>query len=86
LLPQCQHRTVFGTSRDPEKKYGAKPGDQRAWQQRVELNVEDRKEEFRAYPMVTADMLRSRKTRPRRVKMLLRDFIEGLVLPHLEIL
>lgn len=77
ILPQYQRRTLFGVSKDPEKKYGAKPGDQRAWQQRVELSVEGRTEEFKMYPMVTADTLRTRKTRPRRVKMLLRDFIEG---------
>ena len=29
--------------------------------------------------MVDANALRSRKERPRRVKMLIRDFIEGIV-------
>jgi hypothetical protein len=35
-------------------------------------------EEYNKYPMVTADQLRGRKERPRRVKMLTRDFIEGM--------
>ncbi|KAI9851975.1 MAG: hypothetical protein M1824_002210 [Vezdaea acicularis] len=35
-------------------------------------------EEFKKYPMMTAKSLRSRRERPRRVKMLTRDFIEGL--------
>jgi hypothetical protein len=34
-------------------------------------------EEYQKYPMVTADQLRGRRERPRRVKMLTRDFIEG---------
>jgi hypothetical protein len=34
-------------------------------------------EEYNKYPMVTADQLRGRRERPRRVKMLTRDFIEG---------
>jgi hypothetical protein len=34
-------------------------------------------EEYNKYPMVTANQLRGRRERPRRVKMLTRDFIEG---------
>jgi hypothetical protein len=47
------------------------------WQQRSDLFSEDKLEEYNKYPMVTADQLRGRRERPRRVKMLTRDFIEG---------
>ncbi|MCJ1435872.1 hypothetical protein MMC27_005248 [Xylographa pallens] len=46
------------------------------WQQRTDLFPQDKSKDFERYPMVTADMLRSRKERPKRVKMLTRDFIE----------
>ncbi|CAN9310954.1 unnamed protein product [Alternaria alternata] len=46
------------------------------WTPRKNAFPQERAEEFERYPMVTADMLRSRRERPRRVKMLLRDFIE----------
>lgn len=38
----------------------------------------DKAEEFSKYPLVTANMLRSRRDRPRKVKMFVRDFIEGM--------
>lgn len=47
------------------------------WQQRTELFPMDMSAEYDKYPMVTADQLRGRRERPRRVKMLMRDFIEG---------
>ncbi|KAI9699177.1 MAG: hypothetical protein M1820_007256 [Bogoriella megaspora] len=46
------------------------------WQPRSDYLPEDRAQEFARYATVTSDMLRSRKERPRRVKMLMRDFIE----------
>lgn len=46
------------------------------WQQRTDYFPADRSEEFRRYPMVTADQMRTRRERPRRVRMLMRDFIE----------
>jgi hypothetical protein len=48
------------------------------WQQRTDILPFDMKEEFDTYPMLTANQLRTRKERPKRVKMLTRDFIEGL--------
>lgn len=47
------------------------------WQQRTDVFPVDMSEEFGKYPMVTADQLRGRRERPKRVKMLTRDFIEG---------
>ncbi|KAK5732739.1 hypothetical protein LTR17_010294 [Elasticomyces elasticus] len=47
-----------------------------SWQQRTDHFPLDKAEDYKRYPTVTADSLRSRKERPRRVKMLMRDFIE----------
>lgn len=47
------------------------------WQQRTDLFPVDMSAEYEKYPMVNADQLRSRRERPKRVKMLTRDFIEG---------
>jgi hypothetical protein len=44
----------------------------------------DMSEEYKKYPMVTADQLRGRRERPRRVKMLTRDFIEGISISYIE--
>jgi hypothetical protein len=56
------------------------------WTPRKNAFPQERTEEFERYPTVTADMLRSRRERPRRVKMLMRDFIEGrkLLIPRVE--
>jgi hypothetical protein len=47
------------------------------WQQRSNISPGDRTDDLKRYPTVTAKALRSYKERPRRVKMLMRDFIEG---------
>ena len=51
------------------------------WQQRTDMFPEDMSAEYAEYPMVTAQELRQRRERPRRVKMLMRDFIEGKMHP-----
>ena len=47
------------------------------WQQRTDIFPPDKLREYERYPTVTSDILRSRRERPKRVKMLARDFIEG---------
>ncbi|TLD25795.1 putative cog1565 domain protein [Venturia nashicola] len=84
----CQHqRALTGTARREErprdKKYGVKPTDQNEWQQRSDVVFNDKSADYKRYPMVTADELRDRKERPKRVKMLMRDFVEdSLYNPH----
>lgn len=56
---------------------------ERQWQQRNSAFPKDRSEELQRYPTVTATELRSYDERPKRVKMLMRDFIEGTHRPFL---
>ena len=51
-----------------------------SWQQRTDIFPQDKSRDFERYPMVTANALGGRRERPRRVKMLARDFIEGMTL------
>ncbi|GAM82692.1 hypothetical protein ANO11243_006750 [Dothideomycetidae sp. 11243] len=46
-----------------------------SWQQRTDFS-DDKLDDYNRAPMVTSDQLRMRRERPRRVKMLMRDFIE----------
>lgn len=69
-------RRGLASSRAEDDNAQVKPSSESRWQQRTDIFPEERSEEFGRYPMVTADSLRSRKERPRRVKMLMRDFIE----------
>lgn len=89
--PACQSRRNFvqlaTTIQDVRRLQGrafssrrggkATPSNESNWQQRTDLFPVDMSEEYRKYPMVTAMDLRGRKERPKRVKMLMRDFIEG---------
>ena len=52
-------------------------GQKSSWQQRTDIFPPDKLREYERYPMVTADALRNRRERPKRVKMLARDFIDG---------
>lgn len=72
-LRRTQVRYVSGRGEGGD---GARPNDHH-WQQRTDLFPLDMSSEYQKYPIVTADQLRGRRERPRRVKMLMRDFIEG---------
>ncbi|KAH9826269.1 protein arginine methyltransferase [Teratosphaeria destructans] len=80
---QCRYRSVPSTyaRSAPEKK--PKTTSESNWQQRTDHFPLDKADEYKRYPTVTSDHLRSRKERPKRVKMLMRDFIEdSLYNPH----
>lgn len=53
------------------------------WQQRIDAFPRDMSKQLREYPKLTASDLRHRTQRPRRVRMLARDFIEGLEAHHM---
>ncbi|KAI0011964.1 DUF185-domain-containing protein [Xylariaceae sp. FL0662B] len=78
---QQQRRTM--ATRPTVRGAKASQADESNWQQRTELFSADKTEEYKTYPMVTVNDLRVRRERPRRVKMLMRDFIEdSLYNPH----
>jgi len=74
LPPNASGRRYYRSSKEDDTD-----GDPQAssWQQRSDIFPPDKLRDYERYPMVTADALRSRRERPRRVKMLARDFIEG---------
>lgn len=51
--------------------------DRTSWTHRSLLFEDAKDKEFSRYNHVTADQLRHRTTRPKKVSMLMRDFIEG---------
>ncbi|EMC95282.1 hypothetical protein BAUCODRAFT_35266 [Baudoinia panamericana UAMH 10762] len=76
LLVANQRRTIrYGASR-PQPQPRTKTVSVSHWQQRTDHFPLDKAEDYKRYPTVTADTLRTRKERPKRVKMLMRDFIE----------
>lgn len=77
LQPQhiSQHRPYVSRRRGGPASNAASA--ESNWQQRTDVFQADMSEEFKTYPTVTAMDLRGRRERPRRVKMLMRDFIEG---------
>lgn len=68
---QCRS---FLTRRAPSKRKNSE--DALTWNRRGDY-PKDIDEELRTYPLVTARDLRRRKDRPRQVKMLTREFIDG---------
>lgn len=73
--PRHQQQTCsYATRASPDR--GMKTNESR-WQQRTNLLPEDRRDEFAQYPYISMQELKKRKERPRKVKMLLRDFIDG---------
>lgn len=72
--PSRQQCRLFLTRRTPGKRKS--PGDNLIWNRRGDY-PKDIDEELRSYPLVTAKDLRTRRERPRQVKMLTREFIDG---------
>lgn len=74
---QQQTRTYAARPRASRDR-GMKTNESR-WQQRSNLMPEDRTAEFAQYPQLSAAELATRTERPRRCKMLLRDFVDGIL-------
>lgn len=74
IVTQTRSYTNQGRSR-ASKDRGMQSNESR-WQQRTNLLPEDRSAEFAAYPRLSISDLKARKERPRKCKILLRDFID----------
>lgn len=72
--PNVSARRYYRSSNDDAEDDSGATSD---WQQRTDIFPPDKLRDYERYQMVTADGLRSRRERPKRVKMLARDFIEG---------
>ena len=70
--PREQQRRTYATRRGQNDGQGGS-----RWQQRIDAFPKDMSKQLREYPKLTASDLRHRTQRPRRVRMLARDFIEG---------
>lgn len=70
------HQTRMYVAGRPSSDRGMKKNESR-WQQRTHILPHDRSAEFAEYPYISLAELKQRKERPRKVKMLLRDFIDG---------
>ncbi|CAF9910528.1 hypothetical protein IMSHALPRED_009225 [Imshaugia aleurites] len=80
LLLDAPGRRYYRNSKEDEDDDSRQTSD---WQMRTDIFPPDKLRDYERYPMVTSDMLRSRRERPKRVKMLARDFIEdSLYNPH----
>lgn len=75
ILARSQSRS-FLTRRTPVNVKRKPQDDTQLWTKRGDYpkNID---EEYRTYPTVTAKELRNRRERPRQVKMLTREFIDG---------
>jgi hypothetical protein len=80
--PRIQTRSFLweAQEREQQKRYGGRDQSKKDefWRARNDLWLHDHTEDYKRFPLVTADHLRPRKERPRRVKMTVRDFIEGI--------
>ena len=74
LRPHAAGRRCYRSSREDDNDGDTQTS---SWQQRTDIFPPDKLRDYERYPMITADALRSRRERPRRVKILARDFIEG---------
>lgn len=74
----CGHQQSRYASRKLGSRRKKEDEDDTIWRHRIDHFPKDMSQELRDYPLVTAVELRNRRERPRRVKMLTRDFIEGM--------
>ncbi|EHK25248.1 uncharacterized protein TRIVIDRAFT_72372 [Trichoderma virens Gv29-8] len=77
-LASRQRQPSRGLGTRPSIDRGMKTNESR-WQQRTHILPEDRREEFAQYPYISLQELKKRTERPRKVKMLLRDFIDAVI-------